>query len=161
MIKTIESIDVKPILSNYAELESVLQWADYGTKSSQVGLQYKDNDDPWTSAVGKSQGQELAYANINPAFKDSVFEELINKYNLKRTRLMWVGPWSCYSMHKDETPRIHIPLITNPECYFVFMDGVVEHMAIGAVYWADTRQRHTFMNCSEHRRLHLVGVVES
>jgi hypothetical protein len=161
MIKTLETIDIKPILASYMNLETSMQWTDYGTKSSQVGLQYKDGEDPCTSAVGKSQGKEIEYTNINPVFKDSIFEEIINKYNFKRTRLMWVGPWSCYSMHRDETPRIHIPLITNPECYFVFMDGMVKHMKTGAVYWIDTTQRHTFMNCSAHRRLHLVGVVES
>jgi hypothetical protein len=161
MIKIIEPIDIAPILTGYLNLEPSMQWTDYGTKSSQAGLQYKDDDDVWASAVGKSQGNETSYANLNPMFKGSVFEEIINKYNFKRARLMWVGPWSCYSMHRDETPRIHIPLITNPECYFVFKDGLVQHMKTGSVYWVDTTQRHTFMNCSAQRRLHLVGVVES
>lgn len=138
-----------------------MQWTEYGTKSRQAGLQYKDGEDPWTSAVGKSQGQETSYTNLNPFFKDTIFNEIVVKYDLKRTRLMWVGPWSCYSMHTDNTPRIHIPLITNPECYFVFMNGLVKHMKPGAAYWTDTTQRHTFMNCSERPRLHLVGVVEN
>ena len=145
MIQTLNKIDIAPILSSYQLLESSMKWTDF-IKSQQVGLQYKDGEDPWISAVGKSQGQELTYTNLNPFFKDTIFEKLINNYNLKRTRLMWVAPWGCYSMHKDETPRLHIPLVTNPECYFVFKDGLVEHLPIGAVYWTDTTKIHTFIN---------------
>jgi hypothetical protein len=159
MIKVIEPVDITPILEKYTELESSIQWTNYGINNKQAGLQYKDNEDPWTSAVGKSRGHELAYTNLNPFFKDTVFETLINHHNLKRARLIWVGPWACYSMHHDATPRIHVPLITNPECYFVFLSGLVKNMPAGSVYWVDTTKRHTFMNCSDQSRLHLVGVV--
>lgn len=160
MITVIESIDITDILDAYFAVEDKIQWTNYGHKGRQTGLQYKDSEDVWTSAVGKSQGDELAYTAINPFFKDTIFENLINKHNLKRTRLMWVGPYACYSMHKDETPRVHIPLITNPECYFVFKDGSIKNLHKGYVWWVDTRLRHTFINCSDQHRLHLVGVVE-
>ena len=159
MIKLIEPVDVQEILDSYIDLESKITWVDYGHKGRQAGLQYKDNDDPWTSAVGRSKGEELLYTELNPFFKDTIFEKLIIKYNLRRSRLMWVGPYACYSMHQDTTPRIHIPLITNPECYFVFKDGNIEHMPLGNVYWANTTRYHTFMNCSDQNRLHLVGIV--
>lgn len=64
-------------------------------------------------------------------------------------------------MHKDESPRIHIPLISNPECYFVFQQSIVTHLSVGQVWWVDTRHRHTFMNASTQDRLHLVGAVEN
>lgn len=162
MIKILEPIDIKPLIDSYNALESGMQWSNYGVKGNrQVGLQYKEDDDPWTSAVGKSKGNDLSYNKLNPFFKDTIFETLINKYNFKRTRLMWVGPFACYSMHNDETPRVHIPLITNPDCYFVFKHGMISNLSIGYVWRVDTRRRHTFMNCSEQPRLHLVGVVES
>lgn len=161
MINQLESIDVQSIVDSYTKLETSLQWTDYGHKGKQCGLQYKDNDDPWTSSVGRSQGKELEYTQLNNFFKDTIFETLINRYSLKRTRLMWVGPYACYSMHKDETPRIHIPLITNPECYFVFRSGEILNLSQGHAWWVDTRLPHTFMNCSDHARLHLVGIVES
>ena len=72
---------------------------------------------------------------------------------------MWLSPMTCYSIHKDSTPRIHIPMITNPECYFVFKAGIIQHMPAGAVYWTNTVNLHTFMNCSDKPRLHLIGVV--
>ena len=161
MIKLIESIDVTPILESYTALELNLQWTGYGHKGKQTGLQYKMDEDPWASAVGKSQGAEIAYTNLNPFFKDTIFEELISKYKLLRTRLMWVGPYACYSMHKDETPRIHIPLITNSECYFLFYPGQLTNLKKGSVWRVDTTKTHTFINCSDQHRLHLVGVVES
>jgi hypothetical protein len=160
MIKIIDTIDVENILTQYQQLENIIQWTDYGHKGRQAGLQYRVNEDPWISAVGQYGGQEIQYNNLNPFFKDTVFETLINKYNLKRTRLMWVGPYACYSMHRDQTPRIHIPLITNPECYFVFKQGSILHIPAGGVNWVDTTKFHTFMNCSNSLRLHLVGVVE-
>ena len=78
---------------------------------------------------------------------------------------MWVNPMSCYSLHKDSTPRIHIPLITNPSCYFIFKEnntpeGIIQHLPVGSVYWTNTTVSHTFINCSELPRLHLVGVVK-
>ena len=158
MIKILTSYNIEPLLISYYKLEKDIVWTDYGNKK-QVGLQFKDVEDPWASAVGKSKGDELAYTTLNPFFKDTIFEEVINKYNLIRTRLMWVSPMTCYSMHKDTTPRIHIPMITNPECYFVFKTGIIQHMPVGSVYWTNTVNLHTFMNCSDKPRLHLIGVI--
>ena len=158
MIKILTSYNIEPLLILYNKIEKDLEWTDYGNKK-QVGLQCKDLEDPWASAVGTSKGDELAYTTLNPFFKDTIFEEVINKYNLIRTRLMWVSPMTCYSIHKDSTPRIHIPMITNPECYFVFKAGIIQHMPAGFVYWTNTVHQHTFMNCSNTPRLHLIGVV--
>jgi hypothetical protein len=183
MIKILNEINVTNILNEYYKLEPNIVWTSSGHKGKQTGLQYKINSEPWdmdvrinpetnkpwtknewTSAVGKNQGMELSYNQLNPFFKDTIFEKLISDYKMTRTRFMWINRMSCYSIHKDSTPRVHIPLITNPECYFVFKNGEsakLTHMEAGNVYWADTRQDHTFMNCSEMDRLHLVGIVES
>jgi hypothetical protein len=183
VIKILNDIDITDILAEYHKLESNIQWTSSGHKGRQAGLQYKAETNPWNSetkinpetnqpwtqnewnsAVGRNQGMELSYNQLNPFFKDTIFEKLITDYKMTRTRFMWVNKMSCYSVHKDSTPRVHIPLITNPECYFVFKDGEdakLTHMKTGHVYWADTRKNHTFINCSEMERLHLVGVVES
>jgi hypothetical protein len=160
LIKTVDSIDIAPILEAYHLIESDIIWSGYDHKGKQAGLQHLADEDPWTSAVGRSRGRELEYTHLNPYFAGTCFEEIINRYKFKRTRLMWVGPYACYSMHRDTTPRVHIPLITNAECYFVFKDGPIQHLEAGTVHWTDTRFRHTFMNCSDVPRLHLVGAVE-
>ena len=163
MIKTISSIDTSSLVTVYKNLETNIQWTDYGQKGRQTSLQYKQGEDPWTSSVGKNQGPEEEYTCLNTFFKDTVFEEIIIEYKLLRTRLMWVNPFACYSMHIDRNPRIHIPLITNPACYFILntKEPTIKHLPVGSAYWVDTRRLHTFMNCSEHPRLHLVGVVKS
>jgi hypothetical protein len=161
MIKKIKQINVNEIISQYLKIEKDLVWTDYGHKGKQCGLQYKDNEDVWSSAVGKSAGKELQYTNLNPFFKDTIFDYLITEYNLKRARFMWSGPFSCYSMHVDTTPRVHIPLITNSECYFLFKMSTPIHLELGYSYWVDTTKSHTFINCSDTPRLHFIGVVSS
>lgn len=159
MINIIETYPVTELLDCYFKIEKNIVWTSYSDTKKQTGLQFKEGEDPWTSAVGRSTGLELEYANLNPFFKDTIFEELINQYKLKRARLMWISPMTCYSIHKDTTPRIHIPMITNSECYFVFKQGFISHLPTGSVYLVDTTKLHTFMNCSTEPRLHLIGVV--
>jgi hypothetical protein len=161
MIKHLGTFDVNSLLECYYQLEKDIVWTNNGHKGRQAGSQYKDNEDHWTSAVGRSQGEELSYTNLTPLFKNTIFENIIDQYKLTRTRLMWVGSYACYSMHRDFTPRIHIPMITNPECYFLFKLGIIKHLPAGSVYWTDTTHSHTFINCSELPRLHLVGIVSS
>ena len=80
LIKIIESIDINPILECYHSLESEIIWTDYNHKGKQSGLQYLIDEDPWTSAVGRSRGKELEYTNLNSYFSNTIFEEIINKY---------------------------------------------------------------------------------
>jgi hypothetical protein len=160
LIKKLESIDIVPILEEYNQLESKIVWTDYGFKGKQAGLQHKVDEDEWASAVGRSSGNEFESFILNPFFKDTIFEDIILKYKLFKTRLMWLSPYACYSMHRDESPRIHIPLITNSHCYFIFKKFFPTHLELNNVYWTDTTHPHSFMNCSELPRLHLVGAVK-
>jgi hypothetical protein len=160
MIKIINSIDVTQLLAAYDSFKDNIKWVDYG-KCKQASLQYKTNENPYISGLGKGDGTDLEYVNLNENYKNTFFENLIIQYNLKRTRFMMVEPWSCYSIHADTTPRIHIPIITNSECYFLFKNGHLEHLPVGQVYLVDTTKEHTFINCSNRQRLHLMGSVES
>ena len=161
MVKTLNSIDIAPILDCYNKLAEKIVWNQYNIDGSkQCGLQYRVDEDQWTSAVGRRPSIiETEFSFINDCFKNTIFEDLIKEYNLYRTRLMWVGNFKCYSMHRDSTARIHIPLITNPDSYFVFKDTGLHHLESGYVHWTDTTKLHTFMNCSREPRLHLVGVI--
>jgi len=161
MIRIIKKVNTAEILSEYLKIENDLEWTNDGHKGKQCGLQYKRNENPWSSAVGKNKEKEIYYINLNSFFKDTIFESIITEYNIKRARLMWSGPYSCYSMHTDSSPRIHIPLITNKDCYFLFKDSPPQHMGLGYSYWVDTTKHHTFINCSDSPRLHFIGVVSS
>lgn len=160
MIKVLDNVDVTPILESYNKLENGIKWSVY-PNGKQTGLQYNFGNDPWSDAVGRLKaGQKWsASALLNPYFKDTIFEELIAKYKITRTRFMWLKPYSCYSMHKDDTARIHIPIITNDECYFVFKDKGCFNLPTGSVYWVDTLETHSAMNCSSEWRLHLLGAL--
>lgn len=156
MIKILEDFDINPILDCYKRLEPDIQWEEY-TNSKQTGLQYRESKDPWKDAVGVYNGTWIGENILNPFFKNTIFEEIINNNNLIRTRFMWAKPFSCYTMHKDVSPRFHIPIITNPDAYFVFKEEGITHLPAGHAYWIDTRKHHTVMNCSKDWRLHLVG----
>jgi hypothetical protein len=159
MINILRTIDITDMLSCYSKMESDIVWTSYD-KNKQTGLQYKEGEDPWLSAVGRRHANGLNFTNINPFFKNSIFEEIINEFDLVRTRLMWVGPFSCYSMHSDDTPRLHIPLITHPDCYFIYKHEKPIHLKTGNIYNVETRVLHTFMNCSDISRLHLIGELK-
>jgi hypothetical protein len=179
LIKIVDEIDVNPILESFYKLESYIQWTDYPT-TKQTGLQYRNGNEPWSDGAGSGlkwpqyESGSSAYSSdnpnlnktwyenisINPFFKETIFEEIINKYDMVRTRLIWVKPFSCYSFHKDTSPRLHLPLITNPQCFFVFKDIPVYHMSAGNLYWSDTTKPHTFINCSNQPRLHLISLSD-
>jgi hypothetical protein len=165
MIKTIDDIDIDTVVKQYSMIEEKIQWVDMPPWRKQAGLQYaSEESNLWAAGTGKAFGPEHQYKNLNPLLRGTVFEDIINEYKLVRTRFMWVNGMSCYSLHRDFSPRIHVPIITNPECYFVLKqgsEGLIEHLQAGKVYWTDTRMQHTFMNCSMKPRLHLIGVPES
>lgn len=106
---------------------------------------FKDNDHD-ESAFNVDLYPNLTYTN-----------KVIRDLGMTRTRIMKMQSKTCYSYHRDMTPRIHIPLITNPNCFFVIEDEVVRLPADGNHYLIDTTKRHTFVNASWEERIHIVG----
>jgi hypothetical protein len=160
MITVIEKTNIEEIIRQYKSLENDIKWTEF-KKGKQASLQFKDTEDPWTSSIGVSRGHERSFYHVNLFFKNTIFEDVILKFNLTRSRLMWINPGSCYSMHTDETQRIHIPIITNDQSFVVFKEGLVSHIPIGHVYLVDTTKEHTVMNCSmSEPRLHFVGATK-
>jgi hypothetical protein len=154
------------------EVKSLLASVEFKDGVNQIGLQVKDpnNDSPdaWYESVGRIRKAntmivEPHYKYINPNLKDGYIDQWLQSldYRVVRLRLMLVHPRTCYSIHSDPYPRIHIPVITNPQCLMCFPDDMVmRHLpADGTSYWVDTTRKHTFINCSEESRVHLVGVV--
>ena len=155
----IDDIDHILVKKSYLEIEPGISWNEYNN-GKQTGLQYHLGLDPWSDAVGRMKpNQRWDDAEINPYFKGTYFEEIITKYKLMRTRLMWLRPFSCYSMHRDTSTRVHIPIITNDKCFFVFREDGLFNMPSGHVYEVNTLKEHSAMNCSSEWRLHLLGAV--
>jgi hypothetical protein len=156
----IEEFDHTHLLECYYQLEDKISWLVFPNKGRQASIQYAVNEDVFLSSTGTLQPyrREKEYNLLNPLFSGTMFEDIIKKYNLVRTRLMWSDPRSCYSLHYDLSWRLHIPLITNKDCRFVFPDNPeIFHLPVGGVYMVDTTKTHSFCNFSTKPRLHLLG----
>lgn len=142
------SIDVERIL---LELEILPSYDD------QLSLQVDENGKGAEGQLTRLKGKESDYHILayNIPYTNSVIESL----GMFRSRVMKMKPKTCYSYHIDATKRIHIPLITNENCFFVIEDEIVRLPANGNSYVIDTTKKHTFVNASFEERIHLVGCI--
>jgi len=97
-------------------------------------------------------------------FKNTYFDTIIEKiknagYNVYRGRFMKSIYKTCLTMHKDPSPRLHIPIYTNDDCFMVIKDKVFR-LPFGKTYIVDTRQPHTAINASKNNRVHLVFCID-
>jgi hypothetical protein len=142
-------IDVEHIL---LELESLPEY------DTQLSLQVTSSG---SSGEGKLNNLDFLEKDFNVfaydlPYTNSILSELV----MYRTRLMNMKPKTCYSYHWDPTKRMHIPLITNENNFFVIDDEVSRYPADGSYYLIDTTKKHTFVNASFENRLHIVGCVD-
>ena len=135
----------------------------------QIAIQhYELNVNDHRAGIGKSSAKthewEQAFCNLQPAYKDSAIAEYLDwlEVPVYRTRIMLSRPKSCYSIHRDYSPRLHLPMVTNNQCYFLFTnpEKMIHMPADGRTYWVDTRNNHTFLNGSLMDRLHLVMIIK-
>ena len=145
-----KTVDIERIL---LELELLPK---YDNQIMLQGLQ--ENLDPFygvTNPPKKRQHGMRYHECITPIF-DMPYTNSIIK-DLYRTRVMKMSPGTCYTYHTDPTERVHIPLITNENCFFIIDDEVVRLPANGSIYHVDTTKKHTFVNASIEDRIHIVG----
>ena len=98
---------------------------------------------------------KFAYPDKMPYTK-TILEDL----RMYRTRAMNLRSKTCYSYHKDPTRRIHIPLVTNENCFIIVDDIINRYPADGGYYIVDTTRKHTAVNASWEERIHLVGCFD-
>ena len=106
---------------------------------------------------------EAAYSEFIDDYKNTyfkeVFEVLSTKYKLGRVRILLKEPRSTLSWHRDQEPRLHIPIITNPGSIMV-IDNVAKHLpADGSVWITNNTKYHNAFNGGEENRIHLVACV--
>ena len=146
-----DMIDIDRIL---LELEKLPEYKNQIMLQSPAGI-----SDPF---VGIGRTTEFDYEEkdfCTPTFDLPYTNEVIRSLNMFRTRVMRMKKQTCYTYHSDKTPRIHIPIVTHENCFFVYEDRVVRCPANGDTYYVDTTKRHTFVNASIHDRIHIVGCV--
>lgn len=156
------------------EVQDLISRVPFKDDVNQLALQVKDpldnSENAWYESCGRiSKGNtfivEPHYKYINPNLAGGFIDKWIGtlEQRVVRTRLMHMNPRTCYSIHSDPFPRIHIPIVTNEQCLMCFPDeGIMQYLpADGSSYFIDTTKRHTFINCSTEIRIHLVCVVVS
>ena len=101
-------------------------------------------------------GQE-EYTILNEAYEGTVFADVIRDVNGIRSRIIHRNSCTTNSVHKDNSPRYHMALITNTNAYFIFptLNEVIHIPADGYIYEVDTTILHTFVNCGPDRT-HLI-----
>jgi hypothetical protein len=138
-----------------------------GFKDNQIMCQTLNEDkEDFYTGIGSIHDleykDEQQYKFINKSFKKTYLEEIITDFKGCRTRILKLNPKTCYSIHRDPSPRIHIPIISNDQCWMIWPTrNSCLNMQLGFVYWTDTRKHHTFINCNNNiERIHLVMAVE-
>ena len=92
-----------------------------------------------------------------PLFDIPYINSIIKEHNLYRVRLMNLKSKTCYTYHKDQCKRFHIPIITNENCFFIVEDKLIRYSADGNYCIVDTSKKHTAVNASWEDRIHLIG----
>jgi hypothetical protein len=142
----------------------------YGWGDGQICLTHRfETTDPvermfdGAGSLKEREFKEADFCVFNREFDGSYLEEVLNSipYLMGRFRLLRVKSRSCYSVHADQTMRLHMPLITNPHAYFIFPGkNIIAHLpANGHMFLTNTRLRHTAVNAGSEDRIHLVGAL--
>ena len=136
---------------------------------SQIAIQTNDDTtENWLAGTGKSVAKtpewEHLFNKIQPSLRGTPLDQYLQWLDVPvyRTRIMMSKPKGCYSIHRDYSPRLHLPLVTNDQCNFLITEPLTMfHLpADGITTWVDTTKQHTFMNGSTEQRLHLVMIVK-
>lgn len=134
-------------------------------KDNQIILQSLNDNEEWHLGVGAieelEEKDERKYSVINRSIEHTEISQIIKKYQGFRARIMRMYPRNCYSVHKDPTPRIHIPIETNDQCWMVWpYNNVCANMPAGNVYFTDTTKMHSFFNAGLEERIHVIFNVD-
>jgi hypothetical protein len=136
-----------------------------GVYHTQRSLQ-TDGSADWDSGTGsKPDIDESVWDKLHPELTGTWWEEFFNTFPFKvyRARLLTIHPRTCYSIHSDRTPRIHIAIDTHPQARFIFTNPpVLQHIpADGHAWWVDTTKEHSAMNGSLKPRIHFVACLDN
>jgi len=92
-------------------------------------------------------------------FQKTVLQEVndyfVKEYDVVRGRIMVLGAKSTLTYHTDDSPRIHIPLITSRDSLFIIED-IIYRLEYRKTYFVNTLKKHTAVNTNFLSRVHLV-----
>lgn len=113
---------------------------------------------------GATRGARARLRDMNWKYrKGSYHQELKEQYNTIGGVYTKVEPRSCYAWHTDKCIGFQIPVISNPDCFFMFkLDDNKSyhfHPEPGKAYLINNRVTHTFMNGGDLPRYYLLQIV--
>jgi len=109
------------LLDQYPELKSQ-------TQISVTGSHEDDSFDCGNGRIVDLPTEENNYSTVLKAFHGTYIEECVKRYSdYYRWRLLCVTGRKCYSIHSDSIHnltnlRLHIPIVTNSECFMTFYE---------------------------------------
>ena len=135
----------------------------------QICLQgVKGVDDPFfgcgnhTKRIITTITKKIYYKEIDfvvPIFDMPYTNDVLDELKMYRTRIIKLQPNNCYTIHRDPTKRIHIPIVTNDKCLMI-VNNEVMYLPAGSHYVINTTHSHTAINGSNFDRIHIVGCIE-
>ncbi len=154
---------------NKALSEAEYLFMRYASQTNQICLTHRPGaQDKLFDGIGslydynqqKLMALESDFTEFNENLTHTYLYQIYKQFpRIGRFRIMRIKPITCYSIHKDNNPRIHIALKTNPNAYFIFPEDneVFQIPVDGYAYRVDTRRTHTYINGSRTEdRIHLV-----
>ena len=132
-------VDVQLILKESTVLEK-LDWMD-GNVQKKLCVYRNTNWEEFT--------KDMHYTR-------SVIDSLKDYMSFNNVYYRYVKTNTCYNWHIDRMQTcLHIPLITNEGCKFVYDNAVFSMPADGSVYIVNNSIYHTFINSGKNDRLHI------
>lgn len=157
--EVIDKIDLERLKEELSTIEYDTQICLQGITNQMdpfLGIGTEGSKNSWER---KQNHSHMPIDFVVPLFDIPYTNSIMEKYNFFYTRLMLVKPKTCYSYHRDRCKRIHIPLVTNEDAWFIIEKEIFHLPADGSVYLVDTTKMHTVVNTSSENRTHLVGQI--
>ena len=83
---------------------------------------------------------------------------IIEDLNMCRTRVLVLHPKTCYSLHRDTSKRIHIPVVTNEKCWMI-VNKEIMHLPADDIMKLILRKNTPHLTV-HGIRTHIVGCVK-
>ncbi len=139
-------VDLEKLVKEYDSVKHLLK--DNKPKHSYLSLPVK--------ALPLVQGNISTDIIKSLPYTFEITTELRNKYVFNTVAYRCVMPQTCYDWHVDWGEiTLHIPLITNEGCRFVYENKSFYMPADGTIYIINNEKYHSFMNAGREPRIHL------
>lgn len=132
--------------------------------------EFKDFLDPYLTDIIDGRNNVLVQRKFhlmqNNQYNYSKFENIpytieianliSNIFTFDSINYRYIMPNTAYNWHFDHGGNcLHIPLVTNEGCWFVYANRSFSMPADGSLYTVNNSKHHTFVNAGREPRLHL------